>query len=386
MHPHPETVLQFGAGNFLRAFADLFVHQANEQGQNVGRVVVVQSTGGDRADLLNRQGGRFHVVIRGLENGQDVDRVEECASISRALVVDRQWADVLAVAASPELRFIISNTTEAGYHVDDEDFSEPGALAPGPPSSFPAKLTAVLRARWKAKQPGVTVMPCELIEDNAEQLRGIVLQIAERWKLAAEFSRWMTNQCVWLSSLVDRIVPGKPDDHPLLASDPLLLMAEPFAFWALEAHGALTQPRSPTARWAEHPAILRTADVKPYFLRKVRILNAAHTALVAKVGVRRFATVQDALADDATRAWLERLLFEEIVPTLKGRVDGPEQFARQVIERFCNPFLRHRLDSIAVHQAEKRDIRLAPTYREYQEKFGRVPPLLNEVVSAPVIS
>jgi tagaturonate reductase len=365
----PETVLQFGAGNFLRAFADLFLHQANEQGQSVGRVVVVQSTGGERADLLNNHGGLYHVVGRGLENGQVVDRLEECASISRALVADRQWADVLAVAILSELKFVLSNTTEAGYAIDPADHHSSAV-----PRSFPAKLTAVLHARWHAQKPGVTIMPCELIEDNAEQLRRIVLQLAERWRLPAQFHRWVTDECVWLASLVDRIVPGKPDDHPLLASDPLLLMAEPFAFWALEAN-----PRA--AKWAEHPAILRTADVKPYFLRKVRILNAAHTALVAKVGLRRFATVREALDDDETRAWLERLLFDEIVPTLEGRVDGPGQFARQVIERFRNPFLRHRLDSIAVHQAEKREIRLVPTYHEFIEKFRRVPPLLDEVMS-----
>jgi tagaturonate reductase len=367
-----ETILQFGAGNFLRAFADLFVHQANQQRQNVGRVVVVQSTGGDRAELLNCRGGRYHVVVRGLENGHVVDRVEECASISRALVAERQWPDVLEMARSPGLNCVISNTTEAGYAIDPADNH-----ACDLPKSFPAKLTAVLQSRWNAKQPGVTIMPCELIEDNAVHLRRIVLQLAERWKLSAEFARWVTDDCVWLSSLVDRIVPGKPDDHPLLATDPLLLMAEPFAFWALESN-----PRA--AKWAVHTAILRTPDVKPFFLRKVRILNAAHTALVAKVGLRRFTTVREALDDDETRSWLERLLFDEIVPTLEGRVDDGEQFSRQVLERFRNPFLRHRLDSIAVHQAEKREIRLLPTYREYQARFGQKPALLHEVVNAPL--
>ncbi len=374
MSTFPETVLQFGAGNFLRAFADLFLHQANEQGQNIGRVVVVQSTGDGRANLLNRQGGRYHVVVRGLENGRAVDRVEECASISRALFANSQWADVIAVATSPELRFILSNTTESGYALDPADWTE-GA----PPRSFPAKLTAVLHARWRAKQPGVTLLPCELFEDNADKLRGLVLQLADAWNLPADFVRWVENDCVWLSSLVDRIVPGKPADHPLLATDPLLLMAEPFAFWALQ-----TKPGA--AKWVEHPAILRTADVKPYFLRKVRILNGAHTALVSKVGLNRFRTVCEALDDGATRSWLERLLFEEIVPTLEGRVDGPERFARQTIERFRNPFLEHQLAKIAEYHAAKRDIRLVPTYQEYQAKFGRVPPLLDEVLKAPLPS
>ncbi len=376
MDPLPETILQFGAGNFLRAFADLFVHQANQQGQAIGRIVVVQSTGDKRAQLLNQQGGRYHVVIRGLENGQSVDRVEECASIGRALVANSQWPEIDAVARSPDLKFILSNTTEAGYALDPGDATFGTApLKAEPPASFPAKLAAVLYARWEAQRPGVTIMPCELIEDNADKLRCIVLQLADDWKLQAGFRPWVENECVWLNSLVDRIVPGPPTDHPLLAADPLLLMAEPFAFWALQA-----KPRA--AKWVEHPAILRTADVTPYFLRKVRILNGAHTALVSKVGLTRFETVREALDDDATRAWLEQLLFDEIVPTLVGRVDGPEQFARQTIERFRNPYLRHRLFDIAINQAAKRDIRLAPTYREYQAKFGRVPPLLDEVLRA----
>jgi tagaturonate reductase len=376
----PESILQFGAGNFLRAFADLFVHQANQQGQAVGRVVVVQSTGDGRAKLLNQQGGQYHVVVRGLENGQVVDRVEECGSVSRALIADGHWPEIDALARSPELKFILSNTTEAGYALDPTDAQFGTApMKPEPPRSFPAKLTAVLYARWEAKQPGLTIMPCELIEDNAEKLRGIVLQLAKTWRLSSEFQSWVENDCVWLSSLVDRIVPGKPDDHPLLASDPLLLMAEPFAFWAL-------QSKSGAHKWVEHPAILRTDDVKPYFLRKVRILNGAHTALVSKVGLKRFATVREALDDDATRTWLERLLFEEIVPTLEGRVDGAELFAKQTIERFRNPFLKHQLFSIAVAHAVKREVRLVPTFNEYQAKFGKVPPLLDEVLKTPVPS
>jgi tagaturonate reductase len=309
-----------------------------------------------------------------------VDRVEEVASVSRALFAATQWPDVLAVARSPELLFIISNTTEAGYALDPTDgayrVGDGARPATVPPVSFPAKLTAVLHARWQAGEPGVTLLPCELLEDNADKLRGIVLDLARTWGLPAEFTAWVDTECCWLSSLVDRIVPGKPAEHPLLASDPLLLMAEPFAFWALQ-----TRPNA--HRWAEHPAITRTPDVKPYFLRKVRILNGAHTALVSKVGLKRFATVREAMDDDPTRAWLERLLFEEIVPVLEGRVDGPQEFARQTLERFRNPFLQHKLTDIAAHHATKREVRLVPTFAEFRAKFNRVPPLLDEVLKAP---
>src|SRR5262249_36850126 len=154
MTPLPETILQFGSGRFLRAFADLFIHQANAQGQNVGTIVIVQSTGGDRAGGLNRQGGRYHVVVRGIEAGKVVDRVEPCESISRALVAGEQWDEVLALARSPQLRIVLSNTTEKGYDLDSSDGPDSR-----PPRSFPAKLLAVLRARFEAGQPGLTIVP-----------------------------------------------------------------------------------------------------------------------------------------------------------------------------------------------------------------------------------
>jgi tagaturonate reductase len=364
----PETILQFGSGRFLRAFADLFVHHANEQGQAVGKIVVVQSTGDGRAGSLNAQGGRYHVVVRGLENGQVVDRVEECASISRALHAGSQWADVLALAASPVLHTILSNTTEAGYTLDAED-----APTDAVPRSFPAKLLAVLKARFDAGQPAPTIIPCELIEGNAHILREAVTKLATDWKHPAAFVGWMTEECAWLHTLVDRIVTGTPKDHPLLATDPMVIVAEPFAFWALEDH--------PRSRFPlRHPAITRAKDVEPYFLRKVRILNAAHTALLIKAKPRGFAIVRDAVNDPELGAWLWKLLSEEIVPALEGRVDQPLRFAEQTVERFKNPFLDHKFADIALHHESKMKVRLLPTRDEFAAKFGKPPPLLTEVI------
>jgi tagaturonate reductase len=358
----PETILQFGAGGFLRAFVDLFVHHANERGDHIGRIVAVQSTGEARAKLLNERHGRYHVVIRGVEGKQIIDRAEECASISRALVAATQWDDVLACARSPDLKYIVSNNTEAGYAVDS-------------PTSFPAKLRAVLLARWQAGQPPVTLMPCELIDDNADKLCALVVQLSQQRKDPPAFVDWLIHQCVWLCSLVDRIVPGRPGNHPLLQSDPLLLMAEPYALWAL-------QEKQGAHPWFSHPTIVRTSDVKPYFLRKVRILNGAHTALLCQVGVNRFITVLDAMNDGPTAEWLHRLLFDEIVPVLEGRCDNPAGFAKQTLERFANPFLHHKLADIAVNHATKISIRLEPTIAEYRAKFGKVPPLLTTAFRA----
>lgn len=365
---HPESVLQFGAGNFLRAFADLILGQAACPGGILGRVVVVQSTGDDRAKLLNQSGGRYHVVIRGIEDGRPVDRVEVCDSVSRALVASDEWAEVLAVARSPELRYVISNTTEAGYALDPAD-----AADAVPPKSFPAKMLAVLQARFAAGLPGVFVIPCELIEGQATKLRDLVVGLARQWGEPDAFAEWLTTRCHWLNTLVDRIVPGRPAEHPLLETDPLLLMAEPYALWAVEKNFHGLPPFN-------HPAIVWTPDVLPYFLRKVRILNGAHTALLCHVGLQRFATVLEAVNDADTVNWLRELLATEIVPVLRGRVDEPDGFARLTLDRFRNPYLAHKLKDIALHHATKKQVRLVPTRREFVEMFGRVPPLLDEAL------
>jgi tagaturonate reductase len=371
MRPLPETVLQFGSGRFLRAFADLFIHQANEQGQSVGRVVIVQSTGAERAGGLNKQSGRYHVVVRGLEGGSVADRVEQVESVSRAIPAATAWADVRALARSPDLRVILSNTTESGYDLHPED--SPGGA---PPRSFPAKLLAVLRERYEAGQGGVTVIPCELREHNADLLQGIVLQLARDWKLSEGLQRWIAQKCVWLNTLVDRIVTGTPKDHPLLADDAMLTVCEPYALWAI-------QQKAGVEPFLRHPAVVWTPDVQPYFLRKVRILNGAHTALLIKAKPRGFVTVREAVKDPELGAWLERLLFEEIVPVLEGRVDDGPGFTRQTLERFRNPFVEHKLADIAAHHATKVEVRLKPTHAEYRAKFGKVPPLLDAVLSMP---
>lgn len=364
----PERVLQFGSGRFLRAFADLFIHHGNQEGQDVGRVVVVQSTGDARADGLNKQAGQYHVIVRGFENGQVVDRVEACSSISRALHAPTQWAEVLQVAASPSITTFLSNTTEKGFELEPQD-----RPTDTPPRSFPAKLLQCLKARFDAGQPAPTVIPCELLEGNASILRGLLVKLAQEWGYPAAFTAWLQTDCIFLHTLVDRIVTGTPAEHPLLATDPMAIVAEPFAFFALQEH-ARSQFR------LVHPAITRAANVEPYFLRKVRILNAAHTALLIKAVPRGFKIVREAVQDATLGPWLEKLLQEEIVPTLEGRVDQPAKFAQQTIERFKNPFLDHKFADIHLHHESKMKVRLVPTCDEYQQKFGQAPPLLSEVI------
>ena len=359
-----ETVLQFGGGKFLRSFADFFIHEANAAGQDVGQVVVVQSTAGPRAGWFNERQGKYQVMVRGLVDGAKVDEVREIASVSRALVAAEQWPQVIEVATSADLRWIISNVTEAGYA-----FQEGEVI--GSPQSFPARLTAALRARFDAGLPGVPILPCELVDNNGERLQELVLKQSRAWGLRSAFVDWVGGECMWPNALVDRIVSSPPCGHPLLADDPLLAVAEPFALWAIEEFEDL--------ELFDHAALQRVADVEPYALRKVRILNGAHQALVCKA-LGCFATVREAVADAETEAWLRKLLSEEIVPVVDERVEGAAAFVEETMQRFANPFLDHKLTDIAVYHEEKVAVRLMPTHREYCERFEAEPPLLTEIL------
>ena len=360
-----ETILQFGAGNFLRAFADLIVDQANRNPATVvGRIVVVQSTGAERAEALNRAGGRYHVALQGFSRGHVVDETEEVSSISRALYAGTQWAAVRAVATSPALQWILSNTTEAGFALDAADAER----SPAAPRSFPAKLLDVLLTRFEAGLPGLNIVPCELIEANGQKLRDLVLRQADVWAVSPAAREWISGACHWIDNLVDRIVPGAPVNHPLKASDPLLLSAEPFALWAVQGK---------RGSFIDHPAVILADDIHPYYLRKVRILNGAHTALVAHAVPLGLKTVRECLEHAEVGPWLQRVLTDEIVPVLAGRVADPAGFARTTLDRFRNPFLHHQLSSIALNHEAKVKVRLLPTIEDYKNKFGKAPPLLS---------
>jgi tagaturonate reductase len=368
MQSLPETILQFGAGNFLRAFADVFVHEANQSGQKIGRVVVVQSTDSNRAQRLNKQNGRYHVLTQGLENGQKIDKVLKVESISRALTAQNDWPEIVLFAQSPDLRYVFSNVTEVGLVLDPADRFTQQA-----PASFPAKLLWLLKARFEAQQPGLTIIPCELIERNGDLLCSLILEQARLWGFGTDLQDWLVSENTWCNTLVDRIVSGLPAVHPLLAEDQLLAMAEPYALWAIESPRGL-------AGFIEHPQIVQTRKVDPYQLRKVRILNGAHTALVIRAVPQGFETVREAVEDEAIRAWLQELIFEELCPVVDARVDQAQTFAKQVFDRFANPFLNHKLSDIALHHETKVRVRLVPTYHEFVDQFGRKPQLLHNLV------
>ena len=382
----PETILQFGTGRFLRAFVDRFVQRANDDGQGVGRVVAVQSTGSDRAELLGSKGKGYHVLVRGYEEGELVERVDEVKSISRGLVAATEWPKVLEVARSPQLKYIVSNTTESGYKLDEAD-----TLHSAPPASFPAKLTRVLWERYQGSQSPVIILPCELIERNAEKLRDLVRQQILAWQLPVTFEPWVREECVWLCNLVDCMVTRAPADHPLTKKDPLLIHAEPYALWAIEKPPVRRVSESGIlsvggrfidhpVKIFDHPAIQMVDDLTPYYLRKVRMLNGLHTAMVGKFLATGFKTVQEILADKEAVKWVRGLLYEEIVPTIAYRISGVAEFADQTFDRLRNPFLAHLLADIAANHEDKVRVRLQPTLEEYRKLFGKAPPRLSEAM------
>lgn len=363
-----ESVLQFGSGRFLRAFADLFIHEARQAGQDIGRVVVVQSTGSDRARMFNERGGRYRVRVRGIRDGTQVDETVHAESVSRALSAGEDWEAVLAVGRDPSTEYILSNTSEIGYDVRESE-----RLDSSPPDSFPGKLLGVLLDRYENGGAPVTVIPCELIDGNAGVLRRLIRVLARKRRLGDGFIEWMGERVAWLHTLVDRITIEPPPGFPNPHGDGLLALTEPFAFWALE-------DRPGAAPFIEHPAVVRTKDVRPYALRKVRVLNGAHTALVCRAMPLGIRTVREAVDHAETGPWLRDLMLEEIVPALPDEMEDARTFAEDCIERFRNPFLDHRLESIAVEHETKVRLRLVPTFEAYVEKFQRKPPLLSALL------
>ncbi len=367
-----ETILQFGAGRFLRGFIDRFVQHANDSGQNVGKIVIVQTTPGPRADLLNKQPDGYHVLVRGLENGAVVERPEKIRSVSRALLATTQMDQVLEVARSPALRYIVSNSTESGFVLDSTDRVESI-----PPKTMPALLTQVLWARYQAGGSPLVLLPCELIERNAEKLLGLVTTQAGQWRLPVEFADWVRTKCCWLNSLVDCIITDPPPDQvSLQKEDKMLVCAEPYALWALE------KPTSGMPALFTDPAQRIVSDLNTCFLPKVRILNGMHTIMVAIFYPKGFKTVGQVLKNPTADRWIRDVLFEEIVPTISYRLEGIALFADQTLERMRNPFQMHKLSDIALNHYDKVKIRLQTTAGEYEKLFGKPPAKLAEAIAA----
>lgn len=374
----PEKVLQFGEGNFLRAFVNYWFDVSNEKAGWNGKCVLVQPIAPGLADLINEQEGLYTLYLRGTENGEKVDRKRVISSVSRCLnPYEREGFDaMMEVAVSDDLEYVVSNTTEAGIVYDPAC-----QLSDLPCSSFPGKLTQVLYKRWQAGKGGLVILSCELIDNNGKELLKCVNQYVDQWKLEDGFRKYVNEACTFCSTLVDRIVPGRIRDAGEVARleeangyhDELIDVGEVFGVWNIEGPEWLAD-KLPFQKAGVNCIVV--PDVTPYKKRKVRILNGAHTGFVLGAYLGGFDIVRDCMHDDTVRGFMNKMLYEEVIPTLPLDKKDLETFAAAVQDRFNNPFVNHELMSISLNSTSKWRARNMPSFLEYIGGKGQLPQCL----------
>ena len=372
----PEKVLQFGTGVLLRALPDFFIDKANKKGLFNGRIVVVKSTDSD-SSAFDRQDGLYTICVRGTENNKPIEENSINASISRVLGAKTEWKRILECAHNPELRIIISNTTEVGIQlVQDDIFSEP-------PVSFPGKLLAFLYERFKAfngsAASGMVIVPTELITDNGTKLESIVLELAHRNSLDFTFIEWLENHNTFCNSLVDRIVPGRPSGKELAIleaslgyEDELLTMSEVFRLWAIEGDEKVKQVLSFAP--ADEGVII-TPDITLFKELKLRLLNGTHSFNCGLAFLSGFNLTREAVTDKTFSVFARNLMLTEIAPAIPYAIDPTikEDFARKVFERFCNPYIDHQWLSITVQYTSKMKMRNIPLLQHHYSLHHQAP-------------
>ncbi|MEG2096985.1 MAG: tagaturonate reductase, partial [Pseudoflavonifractor sp.] len=376
----PERVLQFGEGNFLRAFVDYFMDMMNEKAGFNGKVVLAQPIAPGLADIINSQEGLYTLFLRGRENGQQVCRKRVISSVSRCINPYSDFAALLDCAKNPDLRFIASNTTEAGIAFDPTC-----KLGDAPQSSFPGKLTRFLYERWTLKLPGFIILSCELIDHNGEELRKCVEEYIALWQLPAAFAQWVAEENTFCSTLVDRIVTGYPRNEAaalceeLGYEDNILDTGEVFGFWVIEG------PQSIKAELPFEKAdlpILVVDDHTPYKQRKVRILNGAHTSMIMAAYLAGQNIVRGCMEDETICGFMNKAIYDEIIPTLDLPKRELEDFAAAVTQRFNNPYIDHALLSISLNSTAKWKARVMPSLLEYRARTGKLATCLTFSIAA----
>ena len=380
----PVKVLQFGEGNFLRAFVDYMIDIANEKTDFNGSVVLVKPIPFGSLDRFHDQDCRYTVILRGLQDGKPVELTRLITSVRDAVDCGSEYDKYMAYALEPSLRFIVSNTTEAGIVLDAED-----SFDACPPRSYPGKLTKLLYERAVhfdyAADKGLIMLPVELIDDNGIMLKKCVMELARIWNLGERFTRWLEEACVFTSTLVDRIVTGYPRDdaealwEKLGYEDQLLDTAEPFGLWVIESAKDIS---------AELPLpacglpVIYTDNQKPYKQRKVRILNGAHTSFVPAAFQCGYDYVLDAMNDPMIAGFMHDTLHQEVIPTLTLPKEDLLSFADAVTQRFRNPFIKHALLSICLNSVSKWRARCMPSLLIYTEQNGKLPERLTFSLAA----
>lgn len=371
----PVRALQFGGGNFLRGFVGyLLEHYNKKTDSQIGIAVVKVTPHGDYQDW-KAQDGLYHVRTKGLEQGVLLHKTELVRSVSKIIHAYQEWDDFLATAEAPALKFLFSNTTESGLQLDDED-----QWSDTPPPSFPAKLCRWLYQRYRhfggSPDAGCVVIPCELVEDNGQLLRLLVMRCAEDWGLELNFIRWLVEANLFCNSLVDRIVPGISKEklpeawQELGYEDHRMTEGEPYYLWVIEAPDAVRKALPLPAAGLN---VIFTDDLQPYRERKVRILNGAHTALVPVAYLAGLRIVRDTVEDGVVGPYLEQLLREEVLPTLVMPEEELTTYLASIIDRFKNPYVDHQILSIALHSFTKFKVRLLPSLLAYTDQKGGLP-------------
>lgn len=380
----PERIIQFGEGNFLRAFVDWMVDVINEKELFNGSVVVVQPIPQGLIPVLNEQEGLYTLMLRGIQNGEIVEKKRVVTSISRGIDPYKEWDKFLECATNPDLRFIVSNTTEAGIAYVEEERPTDQC-----PTSFPAKVTAFLYERYKhfegAADKGMLILPCELIDRNGDQLKEIVLRYADEWGLEPGFKEWIEENNYFFNTLVDRIVTGYPKDEieeitqQLGYEDKLVDTGEIFHLWVIEGDKRFAEELPFTKAGLN---VLWTDDMTPYRTRKVRILNGAHTMTALAAYLYGKDTVRECVEDPVISAYMKKGIFEEVIPVLDLPENEKKEFADAVFERFANPFIRHLLLSISLNSVSKWKVRVLPSLLEYLDQKGELPTVLTFSLAA----
>jgi tagaturonate reductase len=374
----PEKVLQFGTGVLLRGLPDYFIDKANRQGVFNGRVVVVKSTSQGSADAFSLQDGLYTVCIKGIEDGQNIDETIINSSISRVISANENWDSILECAHSPEMQIVISNTTEVGITLIEDDIRKT------PPLSFPGKLLAFLYERYKAfngtEESGMVIIPTELIVDNGNKLRSIVLELAKMNKLDDKFIGWLQTANHFCSSLVDRIVPGKLPEQDkknteakLGYTDDLMIMAECFRLWAVESDNARVKQILSFSKADEGMVI--APSIEKFRELKLRLLNGTHTFSSGLAHLSKAVTVKQAMNDETFNSFVCSLKEQNAEALADENISHTEatEFGNKVLDRFRNPYLDHQWLSICVQYSSKMKMRNVPLLLKHYSKTNQVP-------------
>ena len=376
--------IQFGEGNFLRAFIDYCLEILNEKTHFSGKVNIIQPLPNGTIDQLKRQNGKYHLFQEGIDAGKKIREKQEIDCIDQMINPYEDFDQFLKLAENENLTFVFSNTTEAGISLDQKD-----VFRAKPPRSFPGKLTRLLHHRYKTfngdPSKALHIMPCELIEKNGSKLKEIILELCEIWQLEDDFKSWIHTNYFY-NTLVDRIVPGFPKNDlefyqkNLPYEDQLMVTCEPFFLWVIEGSPKLLEIFP--VNQLENIDVKVVPDLSIFRTRKVRILNGSHTSIVPVGLLHGTPTVSQSLSDDFLKKFLSQTLFDEIIPSIDFDKQELENYAHSVLERFSNPFIVHQLEDISLNSISKFKVRVLPSLLSYYQKEGKVPKNLTFAMAA----